>query len=168
MTKYQILTDIKNHQNDNEYFLVEYLKNTGNLNANGNYSGGVTGFTYTNTSGNTMKVKKITLYLEDSGSTFTNGNFGQLGAITNGLKFYYNDGSKILLHNDLPLKKNTDILQIFKEIKLDQLMTGNLLAVWKPSVPILLKDTWKFGCDLNDDMTGIDNLNFQIELVETQ
>lgn len=163
-----LLTDIRNHQNDNEYFLVEYLKNSSNLNANGNYSGGVTGFTYTNSSGNTMKVKKISLYLEDSGASFVNSKFGQLTALTNGIRFYYNDGAKQQLHSDLYIKKNTDILQIFKEIKYDQLMTGNLLAVWEPSLSILLKDTWKFGCDLNDDMTGIDHLNFQIELVEIQ
>ena len=161
-----LLEQVRDNKNENVYFHLEYLKNSGNMNANGDYSGGIAGFTYTNDTGNVMKVDCIILYLEDSGATFTGSNFAQLAGLTNGLKFYYNDGSKQQLHNDLPIKTNLDILQIFKDVKIDQIETGNLIAVWRPSIPILLKDTWKFGCDCNDNNTGIDNLNFQIEMSE--
>lgn len=161
----KVLKNIRDDNNQNK-FSIEYLKSAGSININSDFSGNLTGYTYTNNTGNTVKIKCIILYLEDSGATFLSSNFAQSAPLNVGLKLYINDGIKQLLHSDKSIKTNSDLLQLFKVISYDQFSTGNVLCVWNLSNPLILANTDKFGIDAADDLSGIEIMNVSIETYE--
>jgi hypothetical protein len=151
------------------YYLTikEYLKSPGgqvNMAINGSTT--PTTYSYTVENDSAIALENIRVILRDNSPSFTADNFGQISALTNGLRFYIDDGTTVTyLHSDKIIKTNLDILEVFAcQNSIDVLETGNLLACWNMKKEEFLKNGWKIGVLIEDNLSTLDDLHVQIEI----
>ena len=135
-----------------------YLVNSSNYNMNGDYSSTATDFTH-NFSGQAL-IKKITVFIEDNG-VFTADTYGAVSALTNGVKFFIYDGSSKTYIHDQAIKSNYQYELEASNVKYElsvgtnDFMTVNFVQDDISNQLWIQDDTYQFGIELNDDLSGL-------------
>jgi len=153
-------------------FFTSFLTLDGNNNANNDYSGGVTEFSYTNTdSNNTLFIGDLVLNIKDDGP-FTMTEYGNIGTtLVNGLNIYYTDTNGTVRNNIIGttynINKNSDYLNYTTDFNLlnndtgESVLTVNL-NFQKNHSNIRLGITDKISVELNDDLSNLSEHTFSI------
>ena len=153
------------------FFNTPLLIGTTN-NANSDFSGGVTEFTYTNTdASNTLFIGSLNIKIQDDGA-FNLAEYGSIGSsLTNGMNVYYttNNGAtrNNIIGTTFPIQKNSDYFNHTTDINVQDLGTGDSLIsidlnFQKNRSNIKLGITDKIAVELNDDFSNLTEHTFQI------
>jgi len=149
-----------------------FLTLDGSNNANGNYSGGVTSFSYTNVSStNTLFVSNLTISIVDDG-VFNLSEYGSIGnALTNGINVYYESTGGTVRENIIGItynvKSNADWNNYTSDIVSTELLNGEnvytiTLDFRNNGSYIILRENDTFNIEFNDDLTNLTSHTYQI------
>jgi len=153
--------------NKNYTYLNENLKDSSNIDANGDYSLSQTDFKFTSTLDN-VKITRLLVFIQDSGN-FSADAYGNNLTLTNGIKLYLkpSGGSKSYINGDLPVKTNSNWSALCYDITLNDFGVGdNSMAVrwtFSKATDLILDIGDEFGVDLNDSFTGLVHHYFVIQ-----
>ncbi len=153
--------------NTSKSFVNVMLQN-GGINATGEYSEAQTDFTWTNSTGNDVYITRMLVYIEDNQVHAVN-KYGNMSALGVGVKTFIDDGGKVYLHPDLPVKSNGDWNALcFDAVYFDYGPDNEGLAVrWTFSKAIseglLVPNGADFGVQLEDDFDGLVKHYFTIQ-----
>ena len=153
-------------------FFNNILKLDGDNNAIGDYSGGVTEFSYTNTSSaEKIFLGDLVIKIQDDGA-FQMDEYGNIGTtLVNGLNIYYTSSTGAV-RNDIvgttyPVQKNSDYFNYTTDINLINNDTGasimNInLNFQKNHSNVQLGTMDKIAVEVNDDFTNLTEHTFSI------
>lgn len=153
-------------------FFTSFLTLDNSNNANGNYSSGVTEFSYTNIDpDNTLFISDFVFNIKDDGP-FTLTEYGNLGTtLINGINIFYTDTNGTNRNNIIGttynVKKNSDYLNYTTDFNLlnndtgESVMTINL-NFQKNHSNIRLGVTDRIAVELNDDLSNLSEHTFSI------
>ena len=153
-------------------FFNSFLTLDSSKDATGDYSGGVTEFSYTNTDAdNTLFIGNLVINISDD-SALSMDEYGSIGTtLSNGLNVYYT-GSTGTVRNDIigtsfSIHKNADFLDYTTDVVLIDNNTGSSsftvnLNFQKNRSNIILGVTDKIVVELNDDFTSLSGQTFQL------
>ena len=158
-------------ENKKTYF-NEFLSLDGSIDVTGDYSSGVTTFTYTNTSSTeTVFVSNMVVTIQDD-SPFNLAQYAGLGTtLVNGINVFYL-GTSGTVRNDIigttfNVQKNSDWNNYTNDITLTDPGTGDgiynvTLDFRNNGSYIILRQGDVFSFEVQDDMTSINNQRVQI------
>ncbi len=151
-------------------YFDDFLKLGTNINANGDYSGNIVDFIYTNHSTTeTLFIGQLNIKIVNSSITF-NDYVGIGSVLANGIKIYYTTNSglnKNYIINAYPIIKTTDYYNYATETKIIDNNTGNIifnvnLDFQRNYSNIKLGENETFGVELNDDFRLLTEQTFTI------
>jgi len=147
-------------------FFGNFLTLASSNNAANDYSGGLTEFSYTNTSlTETLFLSNLVIKISDDTISMT--EYGGLGsALTNGINIYYTTNSGVtknyIIGTTYNVKTNSDFLNYTTDIKL----VDNVLSVnfnfQKNRANIKLTNNERIVVEVNDDFSSLDSHTFHI------
>ena len=143
-------------------FFTSFLTLDDDNNANGNYSGGITEFSYTNTDeNNTLFIGDLVINIKDDGPFNIGDEYaGTNSALTNGINVFYTGSTgterKNIIGTTYNIKTTADFLNYTTDVNIlsDSTITINL-NFQKNRSNIKLGITDKISVELNDDFTGL-------------
>jgi len=147
----------------------EYLKNAGNINANGDYSGSPVQFEYQNTGTKNIYISKVKVKIVDNGS-LDSGRYADGIVLNNGIKIEKQDklgntlidilaGDVILTNGDMIF--NGDFPYFFRNGSGNEYLKVDF-DFTKLGDAFTLKPTEKFAVILNDDFSSMREHKFKI------
>ena len=149
-----------------------FLSLGGSNNIIGDYSGGVTSFSYTNVSStNTLFVSNIVISINDDG-IFNLSEYGSIGnSLLNGINLYYESTGGTVRENIIGttynIKSNGDWNNYTSDIVSTELLNGSnsytiTLDFRNNGSYIILRENDTFNVEVNDDFTNLISHTFQI------
>jgi hypothetical protein len=138
-----------------------------NINAIGDYSGGVKLFKYIHNSNNPLYIKNITIVYRDK-KDFRMDLYGNAIVLTNGIKFYKvdkNSNQIDFISSEAPIKTNGD-WWAFTSTHLTGAVEKTVLDEYvshKWELEISLENTEELVMSLNDNFAGLSIQHFQIQ-----
>ena len=157
---------------NNIRFFNSFLTLDNSNDATGDYSLGVTEFSYTNTSTTqTAFVGDLIINILDDG-TWNMSQFGSIGTtLANGINIYHTSVTGSVRNNIVgttyPIRKNADFLSYTTDVKLFNPGTGDTsftvnLNFQKNRSNIILRKEDKIVVEVNDNFTDLTQQTFQI------
>lgn len=154
-------------------YFNEFLKSSGDIDQAKDFSGGgAVDASYIVPTNTIVYISDLEIYIEDDekGSPELD-EYGQLAELTTGIKVWYNRGSgKVYLHNDLPIKKNSDFAVFTSNITTSEasaLDGNNAIKInWNfkdTGQSIRIDSGNSFGVEFNDDLSDLVHHYFVIQ-----
>jgi len=147
-------------------FFGEYLTFSSSNDAANDYSGGLTEFTYTNSSSTeTLFLSNLIIKLSDDAISIN--EYGGLGnTLTNGINIYYTTNSgttkNYIVGTTYNIKANSDFLNYTTDIKIVNGILSVNFNFQKNRANIKLTNNERIGIELNDNFSNLDTHTFHI------
>jgi len=142
----------------------EFLKNGGNVEANGDYSGGAVDFTYAPGAGEQVRIHSGVITIYDS-AVGDPTKYGFLAALTNGIQIYVKNGGGVVQQ----LMGGEDIKTLYHWERLGcGVNIGSSGKVWvgvfefHEKIRLDGDDGEYLAVTVNDDLTGLDGHTFYV------